>query len=400
MIAPARTIFAGFGDEETDLPVLPPIVAHEATAYGWRGLTARGEVFEVRGGRVPIDDFIEMRDGQAVGRRAITNERNLAIGRYLDHFGRAVELYRANRCAAALAEIDAAIALAPTLQARFSRALILLAAGRWGEGFAQYEDRIEFGTPPFPLPPAGVPRWLGESLKDHPLLLIHEQGFGDTIMMLRFIPFLRELGVEVILDIPDELARLTQHVASRIEHPDDIDFWCPMLSLLHMLGVTPETLPVSPYLKADPFLAAAMHEAIGSGAGRKRIGIAWSVGSIVDGDFPRAIPLPLLVNALGGDDVELYSLQTQGANEAAAFGVQTPLLADFADVAALASLMDEIVCIDTAALHIAGAIGHPNVTALLSHWCSWRWRGNPFYPAIKLCRQATPGDWAGALAQI
>jgi hypothetical protein len=398
---PGHTIFAGFGDEGDDLPVLPPIVAHEATADGWRGLTARGEVFEVRGGRVPTDDFIEMRDGQAVGRRAITNERAVDIGRYLDHFGRAIELYRANQCDAALAEIDAAVALVPTVQARFNRAMILLAGGRWREGFAQYEDRLEFGSPPFPLPPAGIQRWLGEDLAGKTLLLVSEQGFGDTIMCLRFVPMLCVMGADVVLDVPEALERLAAPVA-RLAAPvrEYFDFWCPMLSLLHVLGVTPQSVPTTPYLNVDASLAAAMHETIDRAGGRKRVGIAWSAGSVVDGDFPRAIPLPLLVNVLGGDDIELYSLQAQGATEAAAFGVQTPELADFADVAALASLMDQIVSIDTAALHVAGAIGHPNVTALLSHWCSWRWRGNLFYPAIKLCRQTASGDWASALAQI
>ena len=74
---------------------------------------------------------------------------------------------------------------------------------------------------------------------------------------------------------------------------------------------------------------------------------------------------------------------------------------DFADCAALVSLLDEIVTVDTAAAHVAGAIGHPNVTVLLSYWASWRWEGgSPFYPWFKLCRQAAPGDWNSALAQL
>jgi hypothetical protein len=83
---------------------------------------------------------------------------------------------------------------------------------------------------------------------------------------------------------------------------------------------------------------------------------------------------------------DLHSLQVQGADEAAKFGVISHNFADLADVAALASIMDEIVTVDTAAAHVAGAIGHPNTTVLLSRFASWRWVGNPFYPGLKLHR--------------
>ena len=101
----------------------------------------------------------------------------------------------------------------------------------------------------------------------------------------------------------------------------------------------------------------------------------------------------LLIDALP-IDAELYSLQAQSADEAQAFGVQITELEDFADCAALASLMDEVICVDTAALHVAGAIGHQRVTALLSHWVSWRWRDNPFYPG----HPTLPPDIARRLA--
>jgi ADP-heptose:LPS heptosyltransferase len=63
------------------------------------------------------------------------------------------------------------------------------------------------------------------------------------------------------------------------------------------------------------------------------------------------------------------------------------------------SLMDEIITVDTAAVHVAGAIGHPNVTLLLPYWSSWRWLAKP-YPQIKICQQASAGDWESALVQL
>jgi ADP-heptose:LPS heptosyltransferase len=72
---------------------------------------------------------------------------------------------------------------------------------------------------------------------------------------------------------------------------------------------------------------------------------------------------------------------------------------DFADCAALMSCCDEIITVDTAAVHLAGAIGHPNVKLLLSHWASWRWL-SPLYSTVKICRQDKADDWDSALAKL
>lgn len=387
-----------------DLPALDPVIAHEITEQGWRGLTGHGEVLEVKGRdgqpvSVPENDIVVWRQGKAIGRRALTNDLgDLRIEDYLEHFDRVVALYRANDLDQALRAADACIALAPTLRARFNRAMVLLAMGNWRAGLAQYECRLEFGEPFLRIAETGdIPRWQGESLGGKRLLLMHEQGFGDTLMMLRYVPLLRALGAEVTLAVPPVLERIAVRTAEIARPPFAADLYCPMMSLLHLLGQIPESVPREPYLKVDPRLVARRKPTI-SEWDRPKIGVAWSVGKHVDGDFPRAIPLALLVDALD-PKAELYSLQAQGADEAKAFGVQVTAIEDFADCAALASLMDEIVSVDTAALHVAGAIGHQRVTALLSHWSSWRWRDNPFYPGIRLCRQTSPGDWESAFAQ-
>ena len=389
-----------------DLPALDPVIAHEITEQGWRGLTGHGEVLEVRGSdgqpvTVPESDIVVWREGKPVGRRALTNDcGDMRIEDYLESFDRSVTLYRANDLDEALRAAEATVALAPTLRARFNRAMVLLAMGHWVDGLAQYECRLEFGEPFLRIAETGdIPRWDGSGpLTGKRLLLMHEQGFGDTIMMLRYVPLLRALGADVMLAVPPELERIAIRCAPIARPPFGADIYCPMMSLLHLLGQIPESVPGEPYLKADPRLVARRKSTITQWDCPK-IGIAWSVGKHVDGDFPRSIPLELLIDALP-IDAELYSLQAQGADEAQAFGVQVTELEDFADCAALASLMDEIICVDTAALHVAGAIGHQRVTALLSHWASWRWRDNPFYPGIRLCRQTSPGDWPSALAQL
>jgi len=213
---------------------------------------------------------------------------------------------------------------------------------------------------------------------------MHAHGFGDTIMMLRYVPILWALGADVVVDVPPTLQRLV-----RWSPGEDGDYFVPILHLLYFLSVTPDNVEsYTPYLGVEPMPTQFK---------RNRIGIAWSIGKPSDGDYPREIPLEQLVAAF--PDAELHSMQTQGAEEAQRLGVHVHDYEDFADCARMMMQMDEIVSVDTAALHLAGAIGHPRVTGLLSFWHSWRWVAR-WYDNVKLCRQTSPGDWWGALAQL
>ncbi|MCP3471409.1 hypothetical protein NLM33_13815 [Bradyrhizobium sp. CCGUVB1N3] len=386
-----RDGLSAFGD---DLPELDPVIFHEPTEYGWRGLTAQGEVLEVKSGNGVPDSIIVARAGKPIGRRAVTNDVPVDIDRYLAHFNRVVALYRDNQIDEALIESDATLKAAPTLRARFNRAMVLLAAGRWAEGLDEYW-RCEQEAPFMRAQvrealDRGLRPWRGEDVRGKRLLVLHAHGFGDTIMMLRYLPKLLAMGADVALDMPPELQRLTRRWPSA----DDCDYFCPILHLLHFLRVTPDSVDGSPYMAIEADLIRRVRLARN---GRYRIGIAWSIGKPSHGDYPREIPLGELIAALG--DAELHSVQVQNADEARALGVHVHEFSDFADCAALMMQMDEIVSVDTAALHLAGAIGHPRVTALLSYWASWRWLA-PWYADMRLCRQAAAGDWASALAAL
>jgi hypothetical protein len=176
-----------------------------------------------------------------------------------------------------------------------------------------------------------------------------------------------------------------------------------MFDAVAVLGPAPETVPPPPYLVADPELCWKWRHRIGNG-GRRRIGIAWSVKLGSEAEHPNArreIPLAQFLTLLDAPDCDFYSLQTQQPEEANALGVHAFALDDFADVAALVSLMDVVVSVDTAAVHLAGALGHPNVNVLLPYAATWRWlNGNVWYPRMNLCRQKSPGDWASAFADL
>jgi hypothetical protein len=408
-----------------DLPVDDAIIALEETEHGWRGLTAKGEILDVRSrnghkAAIPDGDILQVRDNKPVSRRPIVqldkldhavfvattartlaqnaNCSDLSIEEYIVHFERALAFGRENHNTEALLEFDAAMALAPTLFARFNRAMILLALGRWREGFAEYRQCERH--PPFMRQAvtealaAGCKLWDGEELAGKRLLLLHAHGFGDTIMALRYVPLLKAIGADVVLMVPDELLALAAPFAPVTSVLQDADFVCPILHVLGMLSVAPDTVSGKPYMHVDPAAVARAREQLGPG---RHIGIAWSASVQRPGDYPRAVPLAKLVAALG--NANLHSVQKQGALEALGRGVRIHALENFAACAALMLAMDRIVSVDTAALHLAGAIGHPRVDGLLSHWASWRWLA-PWYANVRLRRQTIADDWDSALAQL
>jgi len=376
-----------------DLPEMDPIVFAEMTEYGWRGLSQQGEVLEVKsanGHQIAIPESVVVtHDGHPIGRRIVKHELTVDIDEYLVHFNHAVERYKQGRLGEALVEAEAAIYLANTKRAKFNYAMILLANGQWRSGFEAYwecEQELPFMRPQVKAAlDAGLKPWCGEDIKGKKLLVMHAHGFGDTIMCLRFIEILSIMGADVILMVPKEIEPLVGAYPTTQEL-QECDFFCPILHLLYHLRVGPENVKHGPYIYAPGQRRS----------GRKKVGIAWSVGKPSLGDYPRTIELEELTKWLG--NIEVHSLQKQGKEEAERFGVVTHDFKDFMQCASLMEEMDQIISVDTAALHLAGAIGHPHVFGLLSHWSSWRWIA-PWYQNVKLCKQTSPGDWHSALIQ-
>ena len=386
-----------------DAPDLAPVLACERTPTGWRGLTEDGEILNVHTTNgIPFDGSIAIaRNGETIGYRHVPKQPSEGvIELYQQYFDRASLLLRANEPDRALVEIETAIGIVKTYRARFNRALILLSLGRWHEGFDEfafcesaadafmrprYRAAIEYGMHP----------WQGQEIAGKRLLLIHDHGFGDSIMMLRYVPRLKAMGANVVLALPDELHRLAQQVAPVSGDLVDADYFCSLLMILHILKQGPGDIPTAPYLKVNSTLVHKWRIRIDER--NKNIGIAWSTSKPHDGDYPRTVPLGEFTRALGRE-ATLISVQQQGGAEADMLGIDRYQFEDFADCAALMSVLDEIVTIDTAALHLAGAIGHPRITLLLSHWASWRWL-SPLYENVQFCRQDTPGDWESAFAK-
>jgi len=314
------------------------------------------------------------------------------------HIYTGVDCFHLNDFQSALVEFEMSLALEENPYARWNRALVLLSLGRY-EGFADWGVSRQI----FRSQLSEDGQWLQRNLRpwrgEHePVVILADAGFGDWIQLARFIPMIRAIAGRVVLELPAPLARLGSQLAP-VEIDETIRYAAPMFDAVAVLEPTVETIPPPPYLTPDPALLAQWANRIGAHEKRRRIGIAWSVKLTSEHEHPNAkreIPLDQFLSLLNAPpDCELYSLQTQESDKARANNVHTFGLHDFADVVALASLMDVVVSVDTAMLHAAGAIDHPATFGLLPYAATWRWLHGNWYPRITLCQQKSPGDWAG-----
>ena len=323
---------------------------------------------------------------------------------------------RTGRTEEALQWYDRALELRPDQpQVRYNRSLIRLSLGDWERGLEEFETRWE--TKPLQNARlAGVgPLWLGrEDLQGKTLLLYHEQGYGDTLQCVRYVPLLAERGARVVLLAPPALQRLLRSVpgvsdvVSQGGDPCVHHYHCPIMSLPLAFRTTPETVPAPiPYLGAESSRIAHWQEVLGPKT-RLRIGLVWGGRRYAPLNYPRDVPLELLAPLLTLN-AELISLQKEMSEEDRQLLATLPIrplgttLESFADTAALIHNLDLVIAADTAVAHLAGAMGKP--VWLMNRFAPcWRWlRGGsttPWYPTMRQFRQPAIGDWESVVASV
>lgn len=331
----------------------------------------------------------------------------------------------AGRCAEAAAALRVLSQLQPAnlhVKAAFARALF--GAGLWQEAWDAYEVRFDLMpdvftkvTRPGPNGPEPMPMWRGGALPES-LLVMGEQGLGDTIQFARFLPLLRARGVRVHAVLDSRVMKLLAPVLEGIDaRPGDaagrvqgVKTWLPLLNLPRALGLRPQHYQGRiPYLAAEPERVARWRQRIGNQG--YRIGIVWQGNPKAPVDRNRSVPLAIFapIAALGG--ARLFALQKGPGEDAEApfaldrLGSEMDNGPDwFLDTAAAIMALDLVVTVDTAVLHLAGALGRPALMLTHRRNSDWRWQQGRedtlWYPSVRLVRCPDGNaDWRGAVAR-
>jgi tetratricopeptide (TPR) repeat protein len=336
-----------------------------------------------------------------------------ADARMHNNLGRALQAL--NRHEAALASYAEAVALAPDYAgAQWNLALAHLALGNFAEGWAGYEWRWRDGElAPRALP---APLWTGGDLTGKTVLVHAEQGLGDTLQFARYLPLLAARGARVVLEAQRPLLPLlaslggvAELVAAGEELPE-FDLQVPLLSLPGAFATTLDSIPRDvPYLRAAPERVATWRAALAA-LPHPRIGLVWAGSPGNRNDRQRSLSLRHLAPLLDLAGAGIVTLQTELRDGDAALLRRHPgvtqlgeRLQDFADTAAVMGELDLVVSVDTAAAHLAGALGRA-LFLLLPFSAEWRWlrqrEDSPWYPSARLFRQPAPGDWDAAVARV
>jgi tetratricopeptide (TPR) repeat protein len=330
--------------------------------------------------------------------------------------GRALQAL--NRHSEAVASFEKAIAIDKNYaDAHSNMALSLLTLGQLPRGFAEYEWRWKRSGMSDARRGYRGRLWLGEfPLGQRTILLVAEQGLGDSMQFVRYAPLLARAGATVLLEVQPELKALlatVDGVASchaRGEALPAYDVYCPLGSLPLALKTEPTTIPAEiPYLRADDAHIAKWRPAIEALPG-KRVVLAWAGHARHPNDRNRSIALELLEPLFALDGISFISIQRDArSDDSAALARYRNVtnvgdkLADLSDTAAVTTLADLTIAVDTSVVHLAGALGR-EAWVLLPFSPDWRWtltgEHSPWYPQIRLFRQTRPGDWPGVIAAV
>ena len=304
--------------------------------------------------------------------------------------------------------------------AAFGRSDALLRSGDFERGWAAYEscwELTEVRTPNIP-----IPHWDGSSMPGKTILLHMEQGIGDTIQFIRYAPMVKQRAGRVVVVCHRPLSPLLrlaraldidQVVPNRDSLPH-FDASAPLLSLPRLMGTTLDSVPASvPYLSADPTLIETWRGRLRAMSGF-RVGLNWHGGEQNSDNLHRFFKLSHCAPLAELPNVQFISLQKGPGEEqiqqhadsicVVQLGAELDVAAGaFMDTAAIMQNLDLVVSCDTSTAHLAGALGVP-IWMPLPKPCDWRWmcdrEDSPWYPTMRIFRQARPGDWDEVFERI
>lgn len=308
-------------------------------------------------------------------------------------------------------------ALPGDLPARFDLAETALLQGDFERGWREYRWRYSLEHTTRIDRKVQRVRWDGRPIPGKTLLIHDEQGYGDSLQFIRMVPWAKQKsGATVILEVnPDLLPfarRMPGHdlVVVRGELPPAFDLHCEMMSLPMVMGLKLSDLPGQmPYLSADPDRVKLWRDKLKT-LPRPLVALVWAGRPTHHNDANRSVKLADLAPLADVPEVTFIAVQ-KGPKAAEALDPPGGLkivslsdeIADFEDTAAILSVADLLISVDSSPVHLAGALGRP-VWVLLPFIPDWRWlmgrEDTPWYPATRLFRQSAPGDWPGVVQRV
>jgi len=302
-------------------------------------------------------------------------------------------------------------------EAHTNLGITLLLNAEFVEGWRQYAWRRYAGSITYPHH-YQVPQWDGSSFIGKRLLVHYEQGLGDNIQFIRYLPMVKAAGGTVILEVDGSLLGLLQSFdgidelveASYDTKPDvEFDVCVSVLDLPGIFRTTLQTIPADvPYLYADPAKVQFWRDRLGQKG--FKVAIVWAGRATHENDLNRSCLLENFSPLARIPGVLLYALQKGPAagqvrnlpDEITVTNI-ADRLEDFTDAAAALENMDLIISVDTSILHLAGAMAKP-VWAIMPFVPDWRWmlhrQTSPWYPTMRLFRQTRPGRWDDVFRRV
>ncbi|HTW93713.1 MAG TPA: tetratricopeptide repeat protein [Tepidisphaeraceae bacterium] len=327
------------------------------------------------------------------------------------HNNLGVLLHDRGRYDQAMAELRRAVEIQPDQAwAHFTIGAIHLLHGRFVQGWSEFDWR-EQCLPEAARKNFSQPRWNGGDLNGRTILLHAEQGLGDTLQFIRYVPLVAERGGRILLSCQRELAPLLQsfpgiqQVLTEEQPLRSFDAHCPLMTLPQVFRTTLESIPGH-----VPYIIPPRGAILPSSSASLRVGLAWAGQPAHRHDRSRSVALQQLSPLARIPNVHFFTLQkgpaaAQASNPPPGMAITDclHLLTDMSQTASLIAQLDLVITVDTSIAHLAGAMAKP-VWVLLPFVPDWRWMldraDSPWYPTMRLFRQEKQGEWKGAIGAI
>ena len=290
---------------------------------------------------------------------------------------------------------------------QLQRSLAHLMLGNYKEGFRDFEARYSGDEVSLPKD-VPWPRWMGEPLDGKKIVVLPEQGFGDAILMSRFLPGLKALGAEVSMVVKKPLQRLMSglegldHVLPGASKSHPYDFYTPNMSLPHLVGMPEGDPPPLPKLTIPEDSRARAKRIVTAFSNHFKIGIVWTGSLTYRANHRRSTGPESFLGLAGVPGVQLFSLYKGDAHQDYLESGMNGLIIDacgrdrdFADTAAMIDEMDLMITTDTAVVHVAASLGKPiwNMLTWEGFWLYGDGETTPWYPSMRIFRQKSNGAW-------